>query len=218
MVGADSADDARGTVAISPQLDDGSKTVMLEAIEVTEVVPEPREPTPPPVAPPPEEPAPAVAEVEDEEPEGLMKRRTLEETEMDMTPMVDVTFLLLIFFMVTAAFTMQKSLEVPKPQTDQASTQVQEEEEQDSDRVTVQVDENNTYQVITIDWEEEAPSVQELITFLRQARDGDSTGRQPTILLVEANGEALHDKVVSALDAGSRTGFQEVLLAMIEDE
>ncbi len=37
------------------------------------------------------------------------------EAELDMTPMVDVTFLLLIFFMVTAAFTMQKSFQVPAP-------------------------------------------------------------------------------------------------------
>ena len=35
------------------------------------------------------------------------------DSEMDMTPMVDVTFLLLIFFMVTAAFAMQKSFQVP---------------------------------------------------------------------------------------------------------
>ncbi len=35
--------------------------------------------------------------------------------EADMTPMVDVTFLLLIFFMVTAAFTMQSAIVVPKP-------------------------------------------------------------------------------------------------------
>ena len=35
--------------------------------------------------------------------------------EADMTPMVDATFLLLIFFMVTAAFTMQSAIVVPKP-------------------------------------------------------------------------------------------------------
>ncbi|HVJ80745.1 MAG TPA: biopolymer transporter ExbD, partial [Planctomycetia bacterium] len=33
----------------------------------------------------------------------------------DMTPMVDVVLLLLMFFMVTASYTMQKILEIPKP-------------------------------------------------------------------------------------------------------
>ena len=41
--------------------------------------------------------------------------RSAAEAELDMTPMCDVTFLLLIFFMVTAAFAMQKSFEVPAP-------------------------------------------------------------------------------------------------------
>jgi len=217
-VGGDAADDSRGTVAISPaDLDDGSKTVMLEAVEVTEVIEAEEPPAPPPTTPP-SPPAAAVDEGDEPPEEGVKTKHKLEDTEMDMTPMVDVTFLLLIFFMVTAAFSMQKSLEVPKPKTDQASTNVQDEEEQEADRVTVSIDEFNTYTVTTVDWEEEAPSVQELITYLRQARDGDSTGRIPTTLLVEANGEALHEKVVAALSAGSETGFEQVLLATIEDE
>ncbi|HUG70447.1 MAG TPA: biopolymer transporter ExbD [Pirellulaceae bacterium] len=45
----------------------------------------------------------------------LQDSRKLAASESDMTPMVDVTFLLLIFFMVTAAFAMQRSMVVPKP-------------------------------------------------------------------------------------------------------
>ena len=50
---------------------------------------------------------------EDEEEEGEFKisGRELDDSGLDMTPMVDVTFLLLIFFMITASFSMQKSLE-----------------------------------------------------------------------------------------------------------
>ncbi|MGL6194708.1 MAG: ExbD/TolR family protein, partial [Thermoguttaceae bacterium] len=49
---------------------------------------------------------------------GALRRRKTEQQELDMTPMVDVTFLLLIFFMVTAAFALQRSIEVP-PQNDE---------------------------------------------------------------------------------------------------
>ncbi|MCA9142013.1 MAG: biopolymer transporter ExbD [Planctomycetaceae bacterium] len=211
-------DDGKDTVAIAPIEDDGTKTVMLErvemeAMEVTEVIEDP------PAGYGGEPPGPAAPPVpEDEAPRGIKRKGNIEDTEMDMTPMVDVTFLLLIFFMVTAAFTLQKSLQVPKPNPDEASETVKEEEEDDSDRVTVQVDAFNTYHVITADWEEEAPSVQDLLRFLRLARDGDSTGKIPKTLLVEANGESLHEKVVAALDAGSDTGFEEVLLATVEDE
>ena len=84
--------------------------------------------------------------------------------------------------------------------------------------MTVQLDEFNTYHVLTVDWEEEAPSEHELLQHLRTARDGDSTGKIPTQLLVEANEESLHEKVVAALDAGSVTGFEEVLLATVEND
>lgn len=216
-VPADAAvdDDGKATVAIAPIEDDGTRTVMLEAIEVTEVV------EPPPVAASDSPPVAAAAGQppgDDEGPPSIKKKSSIEETEMDMTPMVDVTFLLLIFFMVTAAFTLQKSLSVPKPNPDDASTVVEEKEEDETDLVTVQVDEFNTFHVITADWEEEAPSVQDLLRFLRQAREGDADGKVPSKLLVEANGESLHEKVVAALDAGSDTGFEEVLLATVEDE
>ena len=49
-------------------------------------------------------------------------RRKVAEAEVDMTPMVDVTFLLLIFFMVTAVFSSQKSFQIPTPKEERAST------------------------------------------------------------------------------------------------
>ena len=143
-----------------------------------------------------------------------------DESEMDMTPMVDVTFLLLIFFMVTAAFSLQKSLEVPTPKEDRPSTQTVQEKppEEDPDFVTVYVDENNTFNVQTVDWEKEAPTRQELNKLLDDARKGDSGGNKPTKMLVKANEECLHEAVVTALDAGRRVGMEQVQLMTVEGE
>ncbi|MEE3368277.1 MAG: biopolymer transporter ExbD [Planctomycetota bacterium] len=142
-----------------------------------------------------------------------------DESEMDMTPMVDVTFLLLIFFMVTAAFSMQKALEVPKPKEDQASTNTVE-EEQDEDAVTVEVDEFDSFHVITSDDEAEAPSRHELLMQLRNARTGPGDGTEPpNKLIVKAHEDCTHARVVMALDAGAETGFQQVqLMTITEDE
>ncbi|MBC8869163.1 MAG: biopolymer transporter ExbD [Planctomycetes bacterium] len=180
------------------------------------VDPSTQEPTPPPTqaaaAPLPEKPD------DDDEPLDFGEKRKDIEADMDMTPMVDVTFLLLIFFMVTAAFSMQKSLEIPKPNQDEASTQsVPKEPEDDPSYVTVWVDENNTYRVVTTEWDEEAPSEQELLRKLRQARNGDSAGNTPTKLLVKAHGDSLHEKVVSALDAGTEVGMEQVQLMKVEE-
>ncbi len=139
--------------------------------------------------------------------------------EMDMTPMVDVTFLLLIFFMVTAAFTMQKSFEVPVPRQDSPSTNSQtvEDFEQDSDFVVVRVDEFNTFYVSVASWndEQEARSAHDLLVKLRKATSAPAGGARK--LLVMAHGDAAHEKVVAAMDAGNEVGMEEVKLVTIED-
>jgi biopolymer transport protein ExbD len=215
--------DGTGTVYLDPStVADPRATVMLEAMDVIE--PAVAAAAPPQSAPPvavmkPIQVPPPPPAREEPEPPPMEPRGKLEETEMDMTPMVDVTFLLLIFFMVTASFTLQKSLQIPRAESQDPSTEVIEEDpEEQSDFVTVVVDENNTFLISTIDWEEEAASEQDMHILLRRARDGDSTGTVPTKLRVEANGEALHEKVVAALDAGPKTGFSEVQLETVETD
>ena len=187
------------------------------------VVPQPPRPATAPAGAPPRE-----THVEDveEEPESAGVEETIAaakkfratEAEMDMTPMCDVTFQLLIFFMVTAAFAMQNSIEIPKPKQDAPSTQVvAKDPEEDPAYVTVYVDEFNTYRVVTPDWDVEAPSEQELLRKLREARNAGSGGMAPTKLLVKAHGDSLHEKVVAALDAGTEVGMEQVQLMTIEE-
>lgn len=55
----------------------------------------------------------SVAPVEDEPEEVAMAPRPPMDDEMDITPMIDMTFLLLIFFILTSKMTGEKSYEVP---------------------------------------------------------------------------------------------------------
>jgi biopolymer transport protein ExbD len=150
------------------------------------------------------------------------EERKGQEAEMDMTPMVDVVFQLLIFFMLTASFTMQKSLNVPKPESSEPSTQAKSMEDfrTDPDYVVVRVDAQNTFHVSSGAWEDEieAPSKQELLVRLREARQGDAQGNVPSKMLVLANGEALHEWVVTAIDAGNDVGMDDVQLVTVEDD
>jgi biopolymer transport protein ExbD len=124
--------------------------------------------------------------------------------------------------MVTASFEMQKSLNIPKPQTDEPSTQVESVQDfQDNpEYVVVRVDSLNTYHISASAWpdEIEAPSEQELLVKLRQARQGDAQGNVPSKMLVIANGEALHERVVTAVDAGNEVGMEEVQLLTVEED
>ena len=156
----------------------------------------------------------------------FVKKEKAQQPEMDMTPMVDVTFLLLIFFMVTAAFTMQKSFEIPTPKTDQPSSQTKtvDDFEEDPNFVIVRIDEFNTFYVLHSSWDEEreCPGEQDLIVNLRDASRGDASrgdGRQgANKLLVMAHGSASHERVVMAMDAGTAVGMEDVKLVTVEDD
>jgi len=140
------------------------------------------------------------------------------EAEMDMTPMVDVTFLLLIFFMVTAAFSIQRSMQMPNQKSDEPSENVQVEDTEDNpDYVQVFVDEFNTYHVTTVNWEEEAPSPHELLIKLRRAREEETDGKKPTKLRVTANADCLYEYVIKAMDVGAIVGMEEVQVEMTEE-
>ncbi len=133
--------------------------------------------------------------------------------ELDLTPMVDVTFLLLIFFMITAAFALQKSIEVPPVDDDASASQSVEDLEQDS--IVIRIDADNVYWVGAPLWEAEQQSFskQDLLVKLREARENNG----PTKLLVQANGDSRHEFVVAALDAGSGVGMQEIRLMSYEE-
>lgn len=150
--------------------------------------------------------------------EGEVKASRVDD-ELDMTPMVDVTFLLLIFFMITAAFALQKALEVPKIDEEQAAaTQTVEDLEKDS--IVVRVDEDNVYWVGAPLWDEEqkAASMQEMRSKVREASShGSKLGKGPKKMLVQAHGDSLHEFVIAAIDAGGDAQMPEVRFMIYED-
>lgn len=156
---------------------------------------------------------PSFDEDEDEIDEVLLRKKRPEE-EMDMTPMVDVTFLLLIFFMVTAAFSLQKSIEMPRQQTDAPSTAVVEEEDDELESVEVEVDEFGGFLVIAQDWERETPGKQNLITALKEALSASKDGMR---LVVKVHEMAKLHALVDAMDAGTIAGFAELEVTQVEE-
>ena len=154
--------------------------------------------------------------LEDEDEDEVLaqfKRAAREEEELDMTPMVDVTFLLLIFFMVTAAFSLQKSIEMPRQQTDAPSTTVVEQEEEDLEMTEVQVDEFGSFLVLAPDWEQETPGKQNLITNLKRAIEGSAGMR----LVIKVHEQCPLQYLVDAMDAGTIAGFAETQVTQVEE-
>ena len=154
------------------------------------------------------------APVEDEDGDAIPKRKPRDDDELDMTPMVDVTFLLLIFFMVTASFSLQKSIEMPRQQTDAPSTNSDPEETDELESVEVQVDDRGSFLVLAADWEKETPGKQNLISALRSAMTNASDGMRLDITVHEL---AKLQSLVDAMDAGTIAGFTELQVTQVED-
>ena len=133
-----------------------------------------------------------------------IRRHNHLDDEMDLTPMVDVTFQLLIFFMVSASFSLQKTIEVPTPDPDQkgASQQVQTVDDLHGTSIIVKIDASNTI------WIDDEP-LSDVLRLADTLRD-KMRREQKTELLVTADNQSLHRTVISVIDAANEVGMQKI--------
>lgn len=140
------------------------------------------------------------------------EKESIPEDELDMTPMVDVTFLLLIFFMVTASFTLQKSFEQAHAKTEASTNKV---EVPKDDYIQVTIDQTNTYYVTTQDdGEVECPSVSEMRA---RVKDGMELGNASRLVIL-AHVDSLHSKLITAWDAGLMSGVNEIEVQTTDED
>lgn len=125
--------------------------------------------------------------------------------ELDLAPMVDVAFQLVLFFMVTATTVLYKTLEIPKPTQDQAPGAVAQGQSRSvddlqKDYILVEIDSAGS---MKIDREPVAADMDALAERLRVARE--KTGR--TIMLLSADYATPHRNAVLAYDAAIEIGM-----------
>jgi biopolymer transport protein ExbD/DNA-directed RNA polymerase subunit RPC12/RpoP len=140
-----------------------------------------------------------------------------EDVEWDITPMVDVAFLLLIFFMLTASFSIQKVIRTTPPQSDQPSkNSVQVQLDDKTEKIRVQIDEFNAYTVVFADGQtSEASSKQELITILKDFRL-QAGGDQLPRIVIQAHVDSFHGATVGCMDAARAAEFTDFQLFAVE--
>lgn len=128
--------------------------------------------------------------------------------EPDMTPMVDVTFLLLIFFMVTASFQLQRAVVFPAQQ----DLVGQIAKEPQGERVKVHVDALGAFFVSTAQWHRDVVGKQALTSTLLEAADG---AQASLVLAVHVDEEARLGSLVDVLDAGATVGLSDVRVTQV---
>lgn len=132
------------------------------------------------------------------------RRKSRIDQGVNLTPLIDVVFLLLIFFMVSTTFTQETHLAVNLPEADSDTVE--------SPRGAIDI-------VITADGHYSLNGIslvnQQLKT-LMEALKQLSTGEKDTALTITADAQTPHQAVVTAMDAAGRLGF--VNLSIITQE
>ena len=131
----------------------------------------------------------------------LFRSKPIEDVDMDMTPMIDVTFQLLIFFMITATFIVQKTLDMPTadPQNQAAR------------RPTLaQIRENNIIVKIARDKRITIDGRPAEFDRLAEALEEAGKGRTNYELAMDVDDEVDHATVVGVIDAAAGAQIQKV--------
>lgn len=117
-------------------------------------------------------------------------KRKQEDVEIDMTPMLDIVFIMLIFFIVTTVFVKQSGVEVVKPL---ATTS----EERKNAYIFIAIDEKDT---ITIDKSSVEPS--EVKSKIQSLRTENLEGE----VVIQADKKAKAGLVMKVIDFAKSTG------------
>ena len=123
--------------------------------------------------------------------------------EINLTSLIDVVFLLLLFFMVSATFERLGRMQVELPQA-----QPNVEQEQQPDRISVAIDTEG--QVFVDDRE----LVNSEVETVKRALAGVAGERRDLTVVISADGRAPHQAVVTVMDAASQIGLARVSFAI----
>jgi len=126
--------------------------------------------------------------------------------EITLTPMIDVVFLLLIFFMVTTTFNQQAELKINLPEA-QGSESTETEK-----MIILTIDAAGIYFISGDDGLPHPLVNQQKSTLTRALRQAAGNSRQIPFI-ISADAKAPHQAVVTALDIASHLGFSRITFA-----
>jgi len=127
------------------------------------------------------------------------KRRSEDDSDVNVTPLLDIVFIMLIFFIVTATFIKEPGVEVLRPDADTA-------EEQRLVSILVAIDSNNRIWINR----QETPleGVRSAVERLRRENPRGSA-------VIQSDGSAHSEYLVEVLDQIRAAGVQDVVAVSI---
>ena len=113
---------------------------------------------------------------------------------IELTPLIDVVFLLLIFFMVTTTFSKESEMKIrlPEANTEELKTDIK-------SQVEILVSKDSAYAI-------RKPGQKEVVTLVNSAREtllrslSEFQDNEDILLVIRADKEATHQSVVNVMD------------------
>ncbi|MEA3292739.1 MAG: biopolymer transporter ExbD [Pseudomonadota bacterium] len=130
-----------------------------------------------------------------------------EEVGINLTPLIDVVFLLLIFFMVTTTFTRQARIELKLPEAASAEQQPQPES------LSIEISADGEYAVRGPGEQAARVLINSRGETLRRAIKLAGGGAEELSIVISADRNTSHESVIRALDAARREGYTRIAFA-----
>lgn len=135
------------------------------------------------------------------------RRTRPEEISVNLTPLIDVVFLLLIFFMVSTTFTRETQLELDLPEAASGNPV-------ESRNQQIELTISAAGEVAINDKALLAPGLDTIKSALQRESGGDTS----LPVVITADGKASHQSVITVMDAAGQLGFSRLRLTTSELE
>jgi len=132
------------------------------------------------------------------------RNRAREEMELNLTPLIDVVFLLLIFFMVSTTFDQQSEIAIALPES--SSEPVTEKKQE----LVITIDAKGRYFV------NQEEVVSSRVDILRGAIFSAAEGTEQPQVIIHADRQTPHQAVIGAMDALRQLGFNHLTFATLK--
>lgn len=129
------------------------------------------------------------------------RQKSRSKLDINMTPMIDVVFLLLIFFMVTTTFSRETEIKIRLPEAEG------EERNQESKIIALTIDAKGLYYV------NEHQVINQKSATLKKAILDAAGNSRALPFVINADAKAPHQAVITALDVASQAGFSKITFA-----
>jgi biopolymer transport protein ExbD len=134
------------------------------------------------------------------------RRKPRENVEINLASLIDVVFILLLFFVVTTTFTRETQLKVDLPEAASGTPPEQTELKQ----VEILIAADGTFSV------NGQQLMESNLDNLMAALQKESSGDNSLPLIISADAQTHHQAVVTAMDAAGKLGFSHLRLTTVE--